>query len=400
MRRILIAAASAAALGFASTTAQDADSEAQPAAQEDAILVLDGSGSMWGQIDGVTKIEIARDTIGGLLDDMPASRRLGLMAYGHNRKGDCTDIELLADVGADRDVIRAAVDAINPKGKTPLSDAVRQAAEQLKYTENKATVILVSDGIETCDIDPCALGEELEANGVDFTAHVIGFDVAREEDARAQLQCLAENTGGRFLEASNADELTAALQETVVEEAAPEPEPSYEPFLRDEPGDAAALGRRVDELEREANRAFELADLYGVVDALSRLGEIQRILGLDATKVLEQTVELAVKLGDVAVEHENRIRLATARFYIGEHTIAELELRELIEDAHPVDPPEQLDVAYQQLGKCLAEVGLYESAQDMLERALALHSDPMRTLATEEALEEVARRARVRPIGS
>lgn len=175
---------------------------------------------------------------------------------------------------------------------------------------------------------------------------------------------------------------------------------SYEPFLRDEPGDAAALGRRVDELEREANRAFELADLYGVVDALSRLGEIQRILGLDATKVLEQTVELAVKLGDVAVEHENRIRLATARFYIGEHTIAELELRELIEDAHPVDPPEQLDVAYQQLGKCLAEVGLYESAQDMLERALALHSDPMRTLATEEALEEVARRARVRPIGS
>ncbi len=226
MRQLLLAG-TAGLLGFAASFAQDEPAaEAAAAVAEDAILVLDASGSMWGQINGVTKIEIARDTIAGLLDDMPAQRHLGLMAYGHNRKGDCNDIELIAKVTDDRDAIRNAVVGLNPKGMTPLSEAVRRAAGELRYTEVKATVILVSDGIETCDVDPCALGDELEAAGVDFTAHVIGFDVAEEAEAKAQLQCLAENTGGRFLLASNADELTSALQETVVDEPpAPEPEP-------------------------------------------------------------------------------------------------------------------------------------------------------------------------------
>ena len=192
---------------FAQETKQDS---------EDAILVLDGSGSMWGQIDGISKIEIARDVLGGLLDELPESRRLGLMAYGHNRKGDCSDIELLAPVGAPRADISKAVKAINPKGKTPISASVKQAAEALKYTENKATVILISDGIETCNLDPCALGKRLEADGVDFTAHVIGFDIV-DQKAETQLQCLAESTGGRYLSASNAGELSIALGETVAE---------------------------------------------------------------------------------------------------------------------------------------------------------------------------------------
>ncbi len=184
-------------------------------AAEDAILVLDGSGSMWGQIEGKTKIEIAREVTGGLLDELPADRRLGLIAYGHNRKGDCADIEELAAIGTDRVAIKDAVTAISPKGKTPLSASVKMAAEKLKYTEQKATVILVSDGIETCDLDPCAVGTALEEAGVDFTAHVIGFDVA-EVEAQRQLQCLAENTGGRYISASNAGELSTALTATVV----------------------------------------------------------------------------------------------------------------------------------------------------------------------------------------
>ncbi len=184
-------------------------------AADDAILVLDGSGSMWGQIEGTTKIEIAREVTNGLLDDLPTDRKLGLIAYGHNRKGDCADIEELAAIGADRQAIKEAVGAISPKGKTPLSASVKMAAEKLKYTEQKATVILVSDGIETCDLDPCAVGTALEEAGVDFTAHVIGFDVT-EVEAEKQLQCLAQNTGGRYISASNAGELSIALNETVV----------------------------------------------------------------------------------------------------------------------------------------------------------------------------------------
>lgn len=184
---------------------------------EDAILILDASGSMWGQIEGTAKIEIAKTVLDGLLDDLPASSRLGLMAYGHNKKGDCSDIEMLSPVGANRDDIKAAVKGISPKGKTPISTSVKMAAEKLKYTENKATVILISDGIETCNFDPCALGKQLEKDGVDFTAHVIGFDIV-DQKTEEQLQCLASSTGGRYLSAANAGELSLALGTAIIKQ--------------------------------------------------------------------------------------------------------------------------------------------------------------------------------------
>ncbi|WP_187393009.1 VWA domain-containing protein [Maritimibacter fusiformis] len=201
MLRILLIALVSLILPTTAATAQDSPR---------AILVLDGSGSMWGQIDGVNKIVIAREVIGELLGTLPADQELGLMSYGHRRKGDCSDIELLIEPGTDRAAIAAAVNAINPKGKTPLSDAVIQAAEALRFSEEVATVILVSDGIETCERDPCAVGRMLEETGVNFTAHVIGFDVA-DPAALAQLQCLAEETGGQFRTAANAAELAEAL---------------------------------------------------------------------------------------------------------------------------------------------------------------------------------------------
>lgn len=92
-----------------------------PALADDAILVLDASGSMWGQIEGKTKVEIARGVIGGLLDGLPAARRLGLVAYGHRREADCADIEEVVPVGTDRAAIRSAVNglALPPSARTP-----------------------------------------------------------------------------------------------------------------------------------------------------------------------------------------------------------------------------------------------------------------------------------------
>ncbi len=190
------------------------------------ILVLDASGSMWGQIDGKAKITIAQEVVGSLLDSLPADQNLGLTVYGHRTKGDCTDIETVVSPGpGTRDAIRAAVMGIKPKGKTPMTDAVIAAAEALKYTEDAATVILVSDGIETCNPDPCAAAKLLEEAGVNFTAHVVGFDVAGDPQAQAQLQCLAENTGGQYRGASNAAELATALTEVVAAEPVPPAEP-------------------------------------------------------------------------------------------------------------------------------------------------------------------------------
>ena len=198
-------------------------------AGEQAIIVLDASGSMWGQINGKPKLEIARETLATVLADTPDDMALGLIAYGHRQKGDCNDIELVVPVraGSAGDIADAAA-KMKFLGMTPLSEAVSRAATELKFTEQKATVILITDGLETCKADPCALGTELEQSGVDFTAHVVGFGLSAEEGK--QVACLAENTGGRYLAANDAEGLAAALTQTVVEAppAPPLPEASLD----------------------------------------------------------------------------------------------------------------------------------------------------------------------------
>lgn len=191
------------------------------------ILVLDASGSMWGQVDGRAKIDIAKEIVGKVVGTWRPEDELGLVAYGHRKKGACDDIETLIEPGAlDAGTFMKSVMALSPKGKTPMTQSVRQAAEALKFTEKQATVILVSDGIETCDPDPCAVAEELEKMGIGLTVHTVGFGLD-DQGAVAQLQCLAEKTGGIAVLASNADELETALKQTVeAKPAEPQPEPA------------------------------------------------------------------------------------------------------------------------------------------------------------------------------
>ena len=200
---------------------------------DSAMIVLDASGSMWGQISGEAKISIARRVLSDVLSASPDGLNLGLMAYGHREKGNCRDIEIMmAPTPGSSGRIAELAEGIKPKGKTPLSEAVKNAAEALRYGEQKATVILITDGLETCRADPCAVATALEESGVDFTAHVVGFGLSAQEGR--QVACLAENTGGRYLPAQDADSLGAALSETVTEAAAvipaePEPEPETLP---------------------------------------------------------------------------------------------------------------------------------------------------------------------------
>ncbi len=189
------------------------------------VLVLDASGSMWGQIDGKSKMEIAKEVVGKIVAHWNPQDELGLVAYGHREKGSCTDIEVLREPGPlDAASYMSAVNALSPKGKTPMTAAVRMAAESLKYTEKKATVILVSDGLETCDPNPCAVAEELEKLGVELTVHTVGFGLD-DKGAVAQLKCLAEKTGGTYTTANNASELQKALTKTVAAKPAPAPPP-------------------------------------------------------------------------------------------------------------------------------------------------------------------------------
>lgn len=190
----------------------------EPEENNQVELVLDGSGSMWGQIDGEAKILIARRVISDLIEDWPSAVDLAVTAYGHRVEGDCTDIETIVPLGPiDKTRTSKAVNNITPLGKTPLTAAVRGAAERLEETGRGGSVILVTDGLETCSGDPCALGRELAERGVALKTHVIGFDLAGEDTTA--LKCLAEETGGTYFDAEDADGLQEAL-ETAKEDAA------------------------------------------------------------------------------------------------------------------------------------------------------------------------------------
>lgn len=204
MKKILISS-----LSLLSGLAYGVDSE-----DKQTMIVFDASGSMWGQIDGQAKITTAQQVITDISGQFKSTDAIGLMAYGHRRKGDCDDIELLLPVSQNQTpALIQQVKAIKPKGKTPIGAALRMATDQLKISEQKAEVILISDGLETCQLDPCQVATEAEAMGIDFTAHVIGFGLS--QDQGKQLSCVADITGGQYLAAEDAASLTSALNQVL-----------------------------------------------------------------------------------------------------------------------------------------------------------------------------------------
>lgn len=192
-----------AALVFAST-----------ASANDLVLVFDASGSMWGQIGGEAKIAIARRVLGEVIDGLPAGQPVGLVAYGHRRDGDCQDIETLQPIAAlEPAKLKTTIEKLNPKGKTPITRSLEQAFGLLAGRPSGATVVLVSDGLETCGGDPCAAVRAAKAKNASFVLHVVGFDVAKEDVS--QLECAAQAGGGGYWSAEDAAGLGAALETAV-----------------------------------------------------------------------------------------------------------------------------------------------------------------------------------------
>jgi Ca-activated chloride channel family protein len=203
----------------------------QPAPPARAIIVFDASGSMGDLVPGGVKIDIAKKVVSDIVGAIDPGMELGLMAYGHRRKGDCEDIELLVPPQPNSAAaIRKAVATLVPNGKTPLTAAVIQAAKYLNYEEAKASVILVSDGVETCYQDPCTAAELLERLGSDFTCHVIGFDLKQGESF--ELECLAKKTGGMYLAAKDAASLKSALEVAMKQVVKPAAKSAEKPVTR------------------------------------------------------------------------------------------------------------------------------------------------------------------------
>jgi len=182
------------------------------AAQDNVMIVFDASGSMYGRVNGDrSKLQEAKAALEKVITRWGGRDiNAGLVTYGHRRKSDCSDIETLIEPGPiDVKAFKSTISKIVALGTTPLSAAVKRAAEEMEFQSKNATVILMSDGKETCDVDPCELARSLERSGASFTAHVIALAVKEEDEAG--LRCLAEETGGRYIKAANAAELTDAF---------------------------------------------------------------------------------------------------------------------------------------------------------------------------------------------
>lgn len=176
------------------------------------LFIYDASGSMWGQIEGKTKMEIATEVLSTTVSGLPDGQQLGLVAYGHREKGDCEDVEFLVEMeNSDKALVNQSLKGIKPLGKTPLAYSAQLVIGKLREAGKKATVILITDGIESCDGDICQVIAAAKAEGVDFRLHIVGFGLKAEETE--QLRCAAKAGEGRYYDAADADGLSEVLRE-------------------------------------------------------------------------------------------------------------------------------------------------------------------------------------------
>lgn len=202
------------------------------------IFIYDASGSMWGQIDGISKMEIATDVLSTSVTNFPNDQNVGLVAYGHRQEGDCRDVEFMVGMNNnDKNLINQTLAGIKPLGRTPLAYSATQVINTLRESEERATVILVTDGIESCDGNICEVVQAAKDEGIDFKMHIIGFGLQGEETA--QLQCAAKAGGGQYYDAENAEALTSVLDQAT-EATVDEPDGNFSVYAikNSEPIDA------------------------------------------------------------------------------------------------------------------------------------------------------------------
>jgi hypothetical protein len=191
--------------------------------RSNTLLILDSSGSMAGSASGATtKMQAAKRALRRYVAGTPDSLALGFMVYGHKgsdgsagKARSCAGVELLEPIGtaAARRFARS-LRRFRPTGYTPLAAALRKARGAFAGKDGDINrIILVTDGVETCDGDPVLEARRLKRAGIAVTTDVVGFDVADPDEAR-RLRAIAEASGGSYTDAR----ASAALEDFFVAE--------------------------------------------------------------------------------------------------------------------------------------------------------------------------------------
>jgi hypothetical protein len=213
-------------------------------------LVLDASGSMKARLpDGATRIEAAKAAVADVVGKLPANARLALRVYGHQsptQRRDCRDTALLVpfdSVANNKSAVIAASRGVQAQGYTPITYVLKLAAGDLAHeAADSRVIILVSDGQETCEGDPCATAKALAEADAKLVVHTVGLGV--DTAARYQLQCIANVARGTYFDAKTGDELGRLLGEA--SEKAPAPVKTQIVVARPRPGRLEVKGATQD----------------------------------------------------------------------------------------------------------------------------------------------------------
>jgi len=202
---------------------QAAAAQAEAGTQVNVEMIMDSSGSMAELTDnGEPRIDAAKRVLNQVIDAIPVDRpelNVGFRVFGHlgnneesGRAESCQSSDLTVPIeGVNSDALREQVANYAPVGWTPIGLSLERAGADFPPASETVTnaIILVTDGLETCDTDPCAIATALKESDAAVTAYVVGLGL-NEEELRIT-GCIAENTGGQIVGAQNADELSAAL---------------------------------------------------------------------------------------------------------------------------------------------------------------------------------------------
>ncbi len=185
------------------------------------LFVVDYSNSMGEYLEHKTKANLVKEMMNYILPQISPDTRTGIRVYGHTCNlfayNACRSSELLVPLGFTNapDII-SSMSRLRPRGMTPITYSLKQAVNKdLANFDGVKHIILLTDGGENCDESPCDYSIELVKTRKDIKIDVIAFNVHDEADL-AQLQCTADVTGGRFVEADTKAQLFRSMEEMIL----------------------------------------------------------------------------------------------------------------------------------------------------------------------------------------
>jgi Ca-activated chloride channel homolog len=147
------------------------------------LFLLDGSGSMNTPWDGDLRINVAKRKLANLVDSMKNNAKVEF-ALNHA-------------------ALKQKVFSIQPKGITPIAYSLEQATKDFPNDPNgeyRNIIIMITDGVESCKGDPCAISIGLQRKGIFLKPFIIGLGVGK--DFGKAFECIGKafdaRSGGEF----------------------------------------------------------------------------------------------------------------------------------------------------------------------------------------------------------